>query len=126
MRAGIETIRLISSKGTFKRLEAKTLRLAEGLQEAAEKAFLSVQVPHLGGMISLFFSERPVMDLNSALASDTARFKRFFHGMLNRGIYLPPSAFEAWFVSLAHSDKEIRKTVKAAREVFQFLDVDTN
>jgi glutamate-1-semialdehyde 2,1-aminomutase len=118
MVAGIETIKLISAPGAFRKLEAKTRSLAQGLARAAETAQVAVQVPFIGGMIGLFFSPIPVTNLDQATASDTGRFSRFFHILLERGIYLPPSAYEAWFVSLAHSDKEIRKTIQAATEAF--------
>jgi glutamate-1-semialdehyde 2,1-aminomutase len=121
MVAGIETIKLISAPGAFRKLETKTRRLAEGLTEAAKETQVEVQVPFVGGMIGLFFSSTPVNQLVEATASDTVRFGRFFHAMLERGIYLPPSAFEAWFVSLAHSDKEIQKTLKAATEAFSSM-----
>jgi glutamate-1-semialdehyde 2,1-aminomutase len=119
MVAGIETIKLITAKGVFKKLEETTRRLAEGLQKIAQETSVSVQVPHIGGMLSLFFSKKPVTDLHSAMKSDTARFSRFFHALLKRGIYLPPSAFEAWFVSAAHSKKEIEKTLDSVHEAFE-------
>ncbi len=121
MVAGIETLKLISKKGFFKQLEKTAQKLAEGLQKTAEEAGVAVQVPHIGGMLSLFFSESPVFDLDSAMKSDSEKFKKFFHGMLDRVIYLPPSAFEAWFVSAAHGKKEIEKTMKAARDCFKKL-----
>src|SRR5262245_34559353 len=105
MTAGIETLKGIGAPGAFKRLEATTRSLAQGLRNAAEEVGISLQVPFLGGMIGVFFSEGPVRDLDSAQASDVPRFNRFFHAMLERGVYLPPPAFEAWFVSLAHGDR---------------------
>lgn len=121
MVAGIETLKLISKKGFFKQLEQITRKLANGLQKDAEEAGLAVQVPHIGGMLSLFFSDSPVIDLDSAMKSDGEKFKKFFHGMLERGIYLPPSAFEAWFVSAAHGKKEIERTFQAVKESFKDL-----
>jgi glutamate-1-semialdehyde 2,1-aminomutase len=121
LAAGRETIRGIAAPGAFQKLERSTRLLAQGLQKGAEEAGVAVQVPSIGGMIGLFFSEHPVTDLASALASDVSRFNRFFHAMLERGVYLPPSAFEAWFVSLAHGEKEIRRTLEAAQEAFEEL-----
>ncbi len=121
MVAGIETLKLISKPGAFKKLETQTKKLALGLQKVAAEAGVPVQVPYIGGMLSLFFSESPVTDLASAMASDAPRFNRFFHAMLERGIYLPPSAYEAWFVSTAHGEKEIEKTLKIAKESFETL-----
>lgn len=117
MRAGIETLRLIGSPGAFKKVEKQTQKLAFGLQKLAKKAGIALQAPHLGAMMGIFFSEKPVRNLEEAMASDTQGFNHFFHGMLERGIYLPPSAFEAWFVSLAHGDKEINRTLQVAEEI---------
>ncbi len=122
MRAGIETLRLISRAGAFKKVEKQTQKLALGLQNLAKKLGIPLQVPHLGSMLGIFFSEKPVRNLSEAEASDTQLFNRFFHGMLERGVYLPPSAFEAWFVSLAHGDKEIKRTLQVAEEVFAGLN----
>ncbi len=123
MVAGIETLKLISKKGFFKQLEKATQKLAEGLQKAADEAGIAVQIPQIGGMLSLFFSEYPIVDLDSAMKSESEKFKKFFHGMLERGIYLPPSPFEAWFVSAAHGEKEINKTLKAAGETFKEMSI---
>ncbi|MFO1518169.1 MAG: glutamate-1-semialdehyde 2,1-aminomutase [bacterium] len=119
MIAGLETLKLVGAPGVFKKIEQTTRQLSEGLAQLAAEAGIVVQVPHMGGMIGLFFSERPVADLSSAMASDTGRFNRFFHGMLKRGVYLPPSAYEAWFVSAAHGEKEIQKTLRAAGQTFK-------
>jgi glutamate-1-semialdehyde 2,1-aminomutase len=75
------------------------------------------RVQRVGSMLSLFFTDGPVRDYTSARQSDTAAYGRFFHGMLERGVYLPPSPFEAWFVSLAHSADDVARTVEAARQV---------
>lgn len=119
MVAGIETLRLISKKGFFKQLEKTTQSLVEGLQKAAEEVGVSVRIPSSGAMLSLFFSDSSITDLDSAMQSNSEKFKKFFHGMLDRGVYLPPSPFEAWFVSAAHGKNEIQKTIKAASEVFK-------
>jgi len=117
MAAGIETLRLIAAPGAFKKIEKQTQKLAKGLEKIAAKKGIALQAPSVGGMLGVFFSENPVHNLNDAMASDTEKFKKFFHGMLEQGIYFPPSAYEAWFVSLAHGDREIEKTLKAAEKV---------
>jgi glutamate-1-semialdehyde 2,1-aminomutase len=102
--------------GVYDELEAKAAALAEGLEKAAAKKapfFLS----RVGSLMTAFFHDGPVHDFESAAESDTKAFARFFHGMLERGIYLAPSQFEAAFVSLAHSDEDIARTVDAAADV---------
>ncbi len=116
MVAGIETLKLIEARGAFKKLAQTTRTLADGIQRAADLKNIPVQVPAIGGMLSVFFSENPIIDLDTALKSDAARFNRFFHAMLKRGIYLPPSPFEAWFVSLSHTPREIALTLKTIEE----------
>jgi len=103
---------------SYARLEQSSAALAHGLAEGARAAGAAVQVNRVGSMITVFFSGRPVFDAQSARQADARRFGRFFHAMLERGIYLPPSQFEAAFVSLAHSDDDIALTIAAARESF--------
>lgn len=122
MKAGIETIRLIAGKSAFKQSSKQSLKLSLGLKKLAEEAGIFLQTPVSGSMLGIFFSAAPVRNLEEALTSNVQRFKRFFHKMLSRGIYLPPSAFEAWFVSMAHGDKEIKKTLQAAKEAFKEID----
>jgi glutamate-1-semialdehyde 2,1-aminomutase len=98
----------------YSRLERLTGRLADGLREAS--ADLPVQVCHTTGLLTVFFSERPVRDYDDAKACDTERYAAFCRAMLDRGIYLPPSQFEAWFPSLAHGDAHVDQTLAAARE----------
>ena len=86
---------------------------------AAGDAGVPVTLNRAGSMFTAFFTDRPVRDHASASTSDTARYARFFHGMLRRGVYLAPSQFEAAFLSLAHGDEEIRVTVDAARETLR-------
>jgi len=121
MAAGIATLDLLSAAGTYERLEALSRQLEQGLVKAAAEAGVAVRVQGVGSMLSLFFTDQPVTDCASALRCDTARFGRFFGGMLRRGVYLPPSQFEAWFVSLAHSEEDIARTVEAAREALTSL-----
>ncbi|MCX5673033.1 MAG: glutamate-1-semialdehyde 2,1-aminomutase [Planctomycetota bacterium] len=119
MAAGIATLDLLSAAGTYERLEAISQQLEQGLVNAAAEAGVAVRVQGVGSMLSLFFTDQPVTDCASALRCDTERFGRFFRGMLERGVYLPPSQFEAWFVSLAHSEEDIACTVQAAREALK-------
>ncbi|MDX1386574.1 MAG: aminotransferase class III-fold pyridoxal phosphate-dependent enzyme, partial [bacterium] len=119
MAAGITTLKILGRVGLYEKIFRKTERLAQGLQEAAKRAQLKVQVPHCGAMLSLFFSEQPVHNLSEVLKSQKKLFSKFFREMLARGVYLPPSPFEAWFVSLAHGENEIAKTLRAAGDSFQ-------
>ena len=116
MAAGIATLDVLAEAGAYEKLEAAGARLADGLAEAARDAGLAACVQRVGSMVSLFFAEGPVTDYASAKRSDTDRFGRFHGAMLGRGVYLPPSQFEAWFVSLAHGEEEIEATLRAARE----------
>jgi len=115
MRAGIETLELLDEPGTYERLEAAAARLEREIAAAAREAGVPLTVNRVGSMLTAFFHPGPVRDYASAAASDVARYGRFFHGMLARGVYLPPSQFEALFVSLAHGEAELAVTVDAAR-----------
>jgi glutamate-1-semialdehyde 2,1-aminomutase len=119
MAAGEALLRLLERPGTYEELEATSARLEAGLRRAAKDAGATVTVNRVGSMITVFFCAGPVTDYASAKASDTGRFARFFHAMLERGVYLPPAQFEAAFVSLAHGEAEIDTTVAAAREAFR-------
>ena len=102
----------------YKQLAALTTELAAGLAEAARDAGVPVQINALGSLMTPFFTDRPVRDYASATSADTAAYGRFFRAMLNRGIYLPPSQFEAWFMSAAHTPRDIKRTIAAARAAF--------
>ena len=117
MRAGIETLRALKEPGVYERLESLSARLADGLISAARSAGIPATLNRVGSMMTLFFTGGPVVDHASAVRSDISRFATFFRGMLDRGFYFPPAQFEAFFVSLAHSEREIDDTVLAAREV---------
>jgi glutamate-1-semialdehyde 2,1-aminomutase len=114
--AGLATLRLLD-EDAYARLDRLTSALADGLREAA--AGLPVQVCHATGLLTVFFSEEPVRDYEDAKACDTERYAAFCRGMLDRGVYLPPSQFEAWFPSLAHTDAHVERTVEAAREALR-------
>lgn len=119
--AGLETLRQIKKPGVYRELEQKSRQLAEGLAEAATRSRVPYYQTRMGSMVGGFFTEGPVTDYESAKKSDTARYGKFFHGMLERGVYFAPSQFEAAFVSTAHSPSQLRKTIEAAREVFPLL-----
>ena len=118
MAAGTATLSELSA-ASYQKLEELSAELERGLLEAAKAAGAAVQVNRVGSMLTVFFSDAPVFDAASARRCDTKKFGRFFHGMLERGVYLPPSQFEAAFVSLAHSAEDIQTTVAAAREAFR-------
>jgi glutamate-1-semialdehyde 2,1-aminomutase len=122
MSAGLKTLELISEPGFYERLSNRVETLAKGLVETARTADIGLTENHVGGMFGLFFTDQDrVTNYAGATACDQERFKAFYHGMLDRGVYLAPSAFEAGFVSNAHSDEDIQNTLKAAGEVFSSL-----
>ncbi len=105
----------------YSRLAALGSRLAAGLADAARGAKIPLQVNAIGSILTPFFTDRPVRDYASATSADAERYGRFFRGMLRRGVYLPPSQFEAWFLSSAHRESDIDQTITAAREVMKSL-----
>jgi glutamate-1-semialdehyde 2,1-aminomutase len=116
--AGIATLKLLQKSKVYDTLEARGASLAEGLEDAAKAASVPVQINRAGSVLTVFFTATQVRDHDTAKTSDTARFGRFFGAMLEAGVYLPPSQFEAWFISLAHTEREIARTIKAARAAF--------
>ncbi len=121
MAAGSALLDHLVRPGAYERLDALTIRLQVGLARAAQAAGVMLTVNRVGSMITPFFCRGPVVDYASAKTSDTALFGRFFHGMLKRGVYLPPAQFEAAFVSLAHTEVDIDQTVAAAAAALQEL-----
>ena len=119
MAAGIATLTCLAEEGVYPKLEAAANELALGLAAAAQKAGVAVQVPRVGSMLCVFFSATPVENYEQALGCDTAAFARFFHAMLDAGVMLPPSQYEAWFVSTAHDAAAIKTTLKAAAKAFR-------
>jgi glutamate-1-semialdehyde 2,1-aminomutase len=120
MAAGLTTLQLLSQPGFHARLAAVTDELVAGLHSAARDAGVPLATNHVCGMFGFFFTSAPrVTSYAEATSCDVERFKRFFHAMLQEGVYLAPSAFEAGFVSAAHGDAEIRHTVEAARRAFR-------
>ncbi|MBI4509233.1 MAG: glutamate-1-semialdehyde 2,1-aminomutase [Deltaproteobacteria bacterium] len=116
MAAGAKTLEILSRPGTYERLEKLSVRLEHGLREAALSASVPTKLHRVGSMLTAFFTDTEVTDYTSAKKSDTVRYGHFFRGMLSRGVYLAPSQFEAAFVSLAHSEADIDKTVEAAAD----------
>ena len=119
MTAGLKTLELISAPGFFEALSSSTARLVTGLKAAAEAAGVPLAENHVGGMFGIFFTDAAqVTDFAQATACDGERFRRFYHAMLDRGVYLAPSSFEAGFVSAAHDASDIQATIEAAGEAF--------
>jgi glutamate-1-semialdehyde 2,1-aminomutase len=116
--AGLATLHELDEP-SYEQLGRTTERLARGLERAAGAAGVPVQVPHAPGLLTVFFAGGPVRDYDDARGADTAAFTAFFTEMLARGVYLPPSGFEAWFPSLAHGDEEVDRTVEAAAAAFE-------
>ncbi len=121
MTAGIETLKILLKSNTYKKLEKKMLQLEEGLKDAAKKQKISAKFYRAGTMFCTYFTEQDVVNAQIAKTSDIEKFKKFFWGMINRGIYIAPSQFEAGFISIAHSEKDIEKTINAAYETFKEL-----
>jgi glutamate-1-semialdehyde 2,1-aminomutase len=106
---------LYENPAHYDSVEAKSAQLERGFQQAFDQAGLPAQINRVGSMMSFHFTDRPVIDFDSAAGVDLERFRRFFHAMLKRGIFLPPSAFESMFVSDAHTEAQIEQTLEAAR-----------
>ncbi|MGZ8136920.1 MAG: glutamate-1-semialdehyde 2,1-aminomutase [Methylococcaceae bacterium] len=122
MAAGLKTLELIDQPGFYEALTAKTEKLTAGLQERAAGAGIALTTNSVGGMFGMFFSsEEKITSFAQVMRCDQALFKRFFHAMLEQGVYLAPSAFEAGFVSIAHTDDDLNKTLNSAEAVFKSL-----
>jgi glutamate-1-semialdehyde 2,1-aminomutase len=119
--AALATLRELSG-GAYQRLAEITERLAEGIRQAASEAGRAVQVQSVPGLMTVFFSERPVRNYVGAAACDLEAYGAWCRALLDRGVYPPPSQFEAWFPSLAHGEDELRQTVDAARDAFAEID----
>ncbi len=121
MTAGIETLKILLEDIDFtKKITAKTSKLVNGLKAAAAKFNVNIQVSQAGSMFGLFFSDKPVKNYDDAVAANQEQFKKYFIAMLEQGIYLAPSQFETGFMSIAHSDEDIERTIKAAEFAFNF------
>ena len=121
MAAGIETLNILRKPEFYSQLEARSSLLEKGIIEAAEKTGINIQVSRVGSILTIFFTKKPVIDYETACQADTELYARFFHQMLSRGIYLPPSQFEAIFISTAHTNEDIQATIRAVNEAFSSL-----
>lgn len=117
--AGLAQMEQLLQESPWEKLEASGKKLEDSLIQANENSSLPIKINRVGSMLTVFFSENPVTDTTTALASNAKLFSKFFHGMLKRGIYLPPSQYEAAFLSTTHDDLILQKIVSAASEVFQ-------
>ena len=118
MTAGIETLKELQKPSAWHQLEWRAAQLEDGLRAAAEEAGVAMRLNRVGTMFTTFFTDQPVTNWTSAKTCDTQKFGRFFRTMLEQGVYLAPSQFEAGFMSLAHGEAEINTTLAAAREAF--------
>jgi glutamate-1-semialdehyde 2,1-aminomutase len=121
MRAGIETLKLLAAPGFYARLDDRAARLVANLRRELAMTGVEGRVQAVGSLLTLFFTSQPVTDYAGAKRSDTARFAKFFRAMLDRGVMIAPSQFEALFVSAAHSDADVDATIQAARESLRSL-----
>ena len=121
MASGLATLTQLRDSNPYPLLEELTARLEAGFLDSAQQAGIPAQTNRVGSMLTLFFTDQPVTDLATATASDTDRFSKWFHGMLDRGVYLPCSQFEAMFISAAHTTDDIDQTIAAAHEVMGLL-----
>ena len=113
VRAGLETLKLLKEPEFYQELERKAQLLENGLKENLKKLDVPYYLTRVGSMSCLFFTDREVNDYDTALTSDTELYGRYFHAMLEEGIYLAPSQFEATFISAAHTDEDLEKTIEA-------------
>jgi glutamate-1-semialdehyde 2,1-aminomutase len=121
MTAGIETLKILGSKKTYRDLGNKTSFLTDGILQCSKERGIPIWINQATGLFTIFFTEGPVTDYQSAKTSDTKRFAQFFIHMMEQGVYLPPSQFEAWFLSLAHTQRDLEKTIEACDRAFRKL-----
>ncbi len=119
--AGLKTLEILERDNPYPELESKTRQLTEVIAEAAKEFGIPVQINQIASMFTVFFTDQPVTDYSSAKRSDTQRYARFFHALLERGVYFPPSQFEAAFVSVAHSDEAMTATQEAIKFAMKAL-----
>jgi glutamate-1-semialdehyde 2,1-aminomutase len=121
MAAGIAALEELAASGAYAKLEQLGATLEAGMKSAAKSAGVPVQFNRCGSMFCAYFTSDPVHNVAEAMKSDRERFKRYFHGMLAEGIYFAPSQFEAGFLSTAHTETDIARTVEAAARVMKTL-----
>ncbi len=121
MTAGLATLKALKEPGVFEEIEQKAAKLCEGFKAAAEEEGIAVKTTRVGSMFGLFFSDQDIIDFDSVDSCDLGKFTKYFNTMLQEGIYFAPSQFEAGFMSLAHTDKDIENTIVAAKKAFSQL-----
>lgn len=122
MAAGLKTLELIEADGFYEPIFKRTTNLVNGLKERAQIAGIPLTTNHIGSMWGIFFTEAPsITNFQQVMACDIERFNKFFHGMLENGVYLAPASYEAGFMSAAHTDEDVAKTLDAAEKVFKTL-----
>ena len=121
MAAGVATVLELRERPPYTKLETLSKRLADGLDQAATAVGVPHRVQRVGSMFTLFFTDTPVTDYETAKTSDTAKFAKFFWGLMDRGVYWPCSQFEAAFLSAAHTEADVNHTIAAAREALAEL-----
>jgi glutamate-1-semialdehyde 2,1-aminomutase len=121
VRAGLTTLQILRKTNPYRELELKTNRVCDALRQAASRQGIPLHVAQFGSMFTPFFCEAPVRTFSEAMKADTTRYAAFFHGMLERGVYLAPSQFEAGFLSTAHTDADLETTQSAVEGVFSTL-----
>jgi glutamate-1-semialdehyde 2,1-aminomutase len=119
MACGLATLEVLQGKGVYKTIEGLTVRLCRGLEEICRKKGVPARINRAGSMFTLFFTGEEVSDYATAKKADPAKYARYFAGMMQNGVWLPPSQFEACFLSLAHTEKDIEKTLKAAETALE-------
>ena len=115
------TLEILTKEDCYQKLELAAALLERGLAKAAKDAGVSVTINRVGSLMSCFFTDREVKDFADVQSTNIGRFKKFFAAMLEQGIYLAPSAYEAMFVSLAHTQQDIKRTIKAAKDSFRLI-----
>jgi glutamate-1-semialdehyde 2,1-aminomutase len=123
MTAGITLLNILKDTNIYKELDRKGKKFSNGLKDAAAEAGIDAQFTRVGSLSCMFFTDRLVYDYKSAKTSDTKRYAAYFKAMLEQGVNLAPSQFEAAFVSLAHTDEDIERTIEAARKALKSLVV---
>ncbi|MFC1874003.1 aminotransferase class III-fold pyridoxal phosphate-dependent enzyme, partial [Chloroflexota bacterium] len=121
MTAGIATLKTLNTTGIYERLEKTSAHLEEGITKAVSASNLNINISRFGSLLTVFFTGSPALDYDSVSGADTTLFNQFFHQLLTQGIYWPPSQFEAAFISLAHSDDDIKMTIEVIEKALSNL-----
>lgn len=121
MSAGIKTLKMLREAETYEKLDYRTQHLTDEMKKRADKQGIPMTINRAGSMFTLFFQKGPVENYEDAKKSNLKHFSKYFHGMLDEGFYIPPSQFEAWFMSMAHTDQDLEKTISAHEKVLKTL-----